>query len=112
MADAAKNDPAIAKRLKLFQFRVLEEFYDFKNDPDALSNRIDNPEYAEKLSFFQKKLEDWMVKYQDPALDAFRNRKSKEALEKFMEEQDKKVKRNTNTKTKTSKNKKKNKKKK
>ena len=50
MQQAAKNDPYITKRVKLFQYRVVEEFYDFENDPDALHNLIDDPRYKNDVN--------------------------------------------------------------
>ena len=36
MQELAKHDSGMADRLHLFQHRVPEEFYDYKNDPDAV----------------------------------------------------------------------------
>ncbi|MEL7338800.1 MAG: sulfatase-like hydrolase/transferase, partial [Planctomycetota bacterium] len=42
MKMVAETDPAIAKRLELFRHGVVEEFYDYQNDPDALVNLIND----------------------------------------------------------------------
>lgn len=88
MQAAAQHNPAIATRVKVFQYRVVEEFYDFENDPDALHNLIDNPKYTEQLDKMRKDLLAWMKRTKDPALQAFVNRTSPAALQKFMAEQD------------------------
>ena len=88
MKAAAPMDDSIAARVKLFQYRVIEEFYDFKNDPDGLHNLINNPDYKEELDKLRKEMLDWMKKTGDPAIDSFENRTSPEALKKFMTEQD------------------------
>ena len=44
MQAAAESDQAIAERIKLFRYRVPEEFYDLLNDPDCLNNLIHEPE--------------------------------------------------------------------
>lgn len=88
MQAAAKTDPKVADRVKLFQYRVVEEFYDFANDPDALYNLKDDPKYKKKLDNMRKELLNWMKHTDDPVLEAFENRNSPEALKKFMAEQD------------------------
>jgi len=84
MDEAAKTNPEIAERTKLFSYRVLEEFYDFENDPDALNNLIHEPDYADEVKNLRNALEKWMVEVEDPALDAFRNRASRQALDDLM----------------------------
>ena len=90
MKRAAKNDPLIRARVDHLQHRTVEEFYDLKKDPNSLNNLI-NPkdndsEYSKAITDLRKLLLDWMIKYKDPALTAFKNRQSAESLEKFMEE--------------------------
>lgn len=87
MQQAAQADKDIAARVELFSKRVPEEFYDFRNDPDALNNLIDNPEYSKQIESLQQILLEEMVKSDDPAVDAFRNRKTPQAVKKFMEAQ-------------------------
>jgi N-sulfoglucosamine sulfohydrolase len=87
MQQAAESDPAIAARVRLFQYRVVEECYDFANDPDAIVNLVDHPEYQDEVNRLRNELEAWMVEYDDLALHAFRHRDSPEALEAFMAEQ-------------------------
>ncbi len=88
MKAAAGTNESVAARVKLFQYRVVEEFYDFKNDPDALHNLIDDANYKEEIRNMRESLLNWMRKTSDPALEAFENRTSPQALSKFMAEQD------------------------
>jgi len=88
MKTAAPKDDSVAARVKLFQYRVLEEFYDFKNDPDGLNNLIDDPDYKKNIDEMRASMLDWMKGTNDPALQAFKNRTSPAALKKFMAEQD------------------------
>jgi len=88
MKVAAQNDDSVAGRVRLFQYRVIEEFYDFKNDPDGLHNLIDNTDYEKQINQMRKEMLEWMKKTGDPAINSFENRKSVEALKKFMEEQE------------------------
>ena len=74
MKKLANTDEAMAARLDLFEHRVLEEFYDYKNDPDALHNLVDNPKYAEELARHRKAMRKFMVESNDPLLDLFDRR--------------------------------------
>jgi N-sulfoglucosamine sulfohydrolase len=87
MQSACQQDRAVADRVRLFQYRVVEELYDFESDPDARINLIDDPRYATERSRLQAALEEWMVTYDDPALSAFRNRHTPEELSGFMADQ-------------------------
>jgi N-sulfoglucosamine sulfohydrolase len=88
MQDAGLTDSEIADRVRLFEYRVVEEFYDFENDPDALVNLVDHPDHQAELNRLRGELEEWMVEHGDPALDAFHNRTSQAALGDFMAEQE------------------------
>jgi N-sulfoglucosamine sulfohydrolase len=43
MKKAASENKKIEERVYMFQYRVVEEFYDFSTDPDALHNLINDP---------------------------------------------------------------------
>jgi len=88
MQAAAETDSQIAARVKLFQYRVVEEFYDFRNDPDGLHNVIDEPRHKQEIDTIRRDLLQWMKDTDDAALEAFENRNSPAALKKFMAEQD------------------------
>lgn len=87
MVEAAKTDPAIAKRVELFRHRVPEEFYDFRHDPDALHNLIDDPAYAVEIQRFRDRMLVAMSSYKDPALQPFRDRNNPGVKEEFMKQQ-------------------------
>ena len=72
MEDAAANDPELAARVNFFWFREPEEFYDYRNDPDALNNLIDDPKYADEIQRLKDALEEWMEDTNDPLLEEFR----------------------------------------
>jgi len=93
MQAAAKTDPKIAARVELFQYRIVEEFYDFANDPDALHNLSNDSKYKKELDKMREELLNWMKHTNDLALEAFENRNSPAALRKFMAEQDTKAQR-------------------
>ncbi len=88
MQAAAETNPQIAARVRHFQYRVVEEFYDFASDSDALHNLINDPKHRKEVEMMRKELLEWMRRTNDAALEALRNRKSPEVLKKFMAEQD------------------------
>lgn len=92
MNKAAETNPEIAKRVELYRHRVREEFYDFKNDPDGLNNLIDNPAYSDKVNEFRELMLKQMIKYKDPAYEAYRDRNKAGTIENFMKMQKEKAK--------------------
>jgi N-sulfoglucosamine sulfohydrolase len=84
MKKASADHPVIADRVHMLQYRVVEELYDLENDPDALHNLIDDPKYRDQADRLRGQLLEWMRATGDPALEAFEDRHSPEALERFM----------------------------
>lgn len=66
MQEAARSDPKIAERVKLFLYRVPEEFYDFEADPDALHNLIGDPRYKPEVERLRKLLREHLARTGDP----------------------------------------------
>ncbi len=93
MIKAAETDPEIAKRVELYKYRVPEEFYNFKNDPDGLINLVDDPKYAKELNKFRAKMLEMMEKYHDSSYQAYKERNEPDAIRNFMEAQKEKAKR-------------------
>lgn len=65
MEEAAGNDDAVRERVQLFLYRTREEFYDFRRDPHALTNRIDDAAYQEIVTRLKRELFDCMEKSGD-----------------------------------------------
>jgi N-sulfoglucosamine sulfohydrolase len=86
MQEAAENNEDIAARVVLFDHRVLEEFYDFENDPNALNNLIDEPGLQDEIAEMREALADRMKKTGDPALEAFLGREDPAKIDEFMEQ--------------------------
>lgn len=87
MQEAGTTDPDIAARVALFEHRVLEEFYDFEKDPDALHNLIADPHYQDEIAKMRGLLKARMTRTNDPALQAFIDRDNPAAIDAFMKQQ-------------------------
>jgi N-sulfoglucosamine sulfohydrolase len=68
MVAAAKDDPAVAARVKLFLYRVPQELYDWRKDPDALHNLADDPAFAKDLKRLRGEMRQKMKELSDPLL--------------------------------------------
>jgi N-sulfoglucosamine sulfohydrolase len=84
MIEAAKTNPDVAQRVKMFRYRVPEELYDLKNDPDCLNNLVDNAGFEDQRKKMQNQLHDWMRRTGDPLLAAFENRSSPKNLKSIL----------------------------
>ena len=69
MQKAAETNPEIAARVRLFEHRVNEEFYDFEKDPGALNNLIFDPRYQDEIEQMHRLLKKQMKKTNDEAWD-------------------------------------------
>jgi len=84
MAELAKIDEELAARYHVYQFRVPEELYDVRSDPDCLVNLIDAAEHQQELKRLRRILLDWMVETDDHMLDTFRKREDAGAREAYV----------------------------
>jgi N-sulfoglucosamine sulfohydrolase len=84
-ARLAQSDPDIRERFDFLMYRTVEELYDVRNDPNALNNLIDEPEYAELANELRGELAAWMEATNDYALEGFRLRDDLEGLRGFMD---------------------------
>ena len=71
MVSAAESDPAVAARVQYFQYRVPLEFYDYQQDPDALDNRIHDPDAKETIQAYALRLGEFMRATGDFALSDY-----------------------------------------
>ena len=89
--ELAAADPALGARHKLYQYRVVEEFYDVEHDPDCLKNLIDDPAHAAQRDQLRRDLEAWMVKTADPMLEVFRRREDSAFREAYVQTEERKA---------------------
>ena len=85
MIELAKNDKAMNERLNLYRYRVPQELYQVKRDPDCLQNLIDSSNNQKVKNKLQKLLEEWMVKTGDPILECFRKREDPAFVEAYVQ---------------------------
>ena len=85
MIELAKNDKAMNERLNLYRYRVPQELYQVKRDPDCLQNLIGSSNNQEVKNKLQKLLEEWMVKTGDPILECFRKREDPAFVEAYVQ---------------------------
>lgn len=81
MKVAGRSDTAIADRVRLFLYRVPEEFYDFETDPDALNNLIDDPAYKHEIGEMRRAMLATMESSDDPLTDVFKQQVLKQSME-------------------------------
>jgi N-sulfoglucosamine sulfohydrolase len=74
MQTAAKKNADIAARVKLFEYRVPEEFYNYTSDPAALHNLIDDKNQRERIAGFRQSMRARMKKIDDPVRAEFEKR--------------------------------------
>ena len=71
MQRAAKTDAGIAARVRLFQYRVPEELYDFVADPDARRNLVGDPAYRTVLQSMRGQMASELARAGDPDASLF-----------------------------------------
>ncbi len=73
MQQAAQNDPEIAERVKLFQYRQPEELYNYEQDPAAREDLSEDNGKREILVDLRNQLETIMAETDDPQLENYRS---------------------------------------
>ncbi|UCD29325.1 MAG: sulfatase [Planctomycetota bacterium] len=71
MVAEAQTDPEIAARVQFFEYRVVEELYDYEVDPCALNNLVDDPQHEQLLQQYRAEMLDKMESVNDPLADTF-----------------------------------------
>ena len=85
MIALAEEDEDMNRRLELYRYRVPEELYKVKKDPDCLDNMIHYPNEEKVRIKLEKLLEEWMVKTGDPILECFQKRDDAEFVEAYVQ---------------------------
>ena len=85
MIKLAEDDERMNERLELYRYRVPQELYHVKRDPDCLENLIHRPNHEKTKNKLMELLEEWMVQTKDPLLECFRNRDEPEFVEAYIQ---------------------------
>ena len=88
MVKRAANEPDVAKRLELFDHRVVEELYHVGKDPNCLRNEIDNPKLHEKLLELRSQLAARLAAMEDPIAPLLNAVDNTALREEFMAKED------------------------
>ena len=91
MVRRAENEPEIAARLRLFDHRVVEEFYDIENDPDCLVNLIDSDEHAHEVDALRTQLAESLAAMNDPVAPLIADVRNDSLRKEFMRAEDERV---------------------
>jgi len=76
----AQHDSKIRERLQFLNYRTVEILYDTLNDPYALNNLIDDPDYAEVANDLRARLKIWMEETNDYALEGYLVRNARNSI--------------------------------
>jgi N-sulfoglucosamine sulfohydrolase len=72
MKEAAASDADLARRVEFIIKRAPEEFYDLREDPYCLNNRIADPAQAGRIAEMRSMVGQQMERARDPLLEKFR----------------------------------------
>ncbi len=72
MVQAGEHDNAIAERVRHYLYRSPEELYDYKQDPDALDNRRDQPKSQCELHTARLALLEHLRQTEDPQSENYK----------------------------------------
>jgi len=85
MIKLAEDDEQMNERLESYRYRVPQELYHVKRDPDCLENLIHNPNHEKVKNKLMVLLEEWMERTNDPILECFRKRDDPEFVEAYIQ---------------------------
>ena len=71
MEEAAQHDPAIALRVEHLLYRIKEELYDYRQDPDALVNLAELPSSRSIIEKYRDLMLEQMRSTGDPELEGY-----------------------------------------
>lgn len=84
LAELAESNQDLAARLAMYRHRVVEEFYDVKEDPDCLINLVDSPRHQKLVQQQRSRLLSWMESSKDGMLAIYRDRENVEMREAYV----------------------------
>ena len=88
MVKRAKTEPEVARRLDLFDHRVLHELYDVANDPNCLHNLIDDSVKQPVIRELRGKLAKVLAEMNDPVAPLLADPTNTDLRTAYMEKED------------------------
>ncbi len=81
---AAENSPAIKKRSDFHKYRIMEELYHVRQDPNSLINLAYNNEFSDRLGEMKQLLVEWMKDTDHPALELMKDPYNEDLIAAYM----------------------------
>ena len=85
MWSQAETDHAVKRRVEFHKFRVVEEFYDYAEDPYAFDNLIHDMRYQSDIKNMKKRLQAWMEETNHPAVELMRDPLNQAKIDQYMQ---------------------------
>lgn len=82
--DAAETSPSIKKRSDFHKYRIIEELYNVRQDPNSLINLAYDEEFAGKISQMHELLVQWMEETEHPALELMKDPYNQKLIDEYM----------------------------
>ncbi|MFY0653492.1 MAG: sulfatase [Cyclobacteriaceae bacterium] len=82
---AAETSQFIKKRIDFHKYRIIEELYDVRQDPNSLNNLAYVDEFKERVAEMRKLLVNWIADTDHPALELMRDPYNKERIANYMD---------------------------
>ncbi|MDC0295343.1 sulfatase [bacterium] len=88
MQELSSEDADISRRLHLFDYRVLQEFYDIQSDSDCLENLIGYTEHKQKATTLRGRLKTELERIDDPVAVLLKESLDHQEIERYMNQED------------------------
>lgn len=82
--NAAETSQFIKKRSDFHKYRIIEELYNVRQDPNSYINLAYDNEFTENVKDMRQLLVNWMEKTKHPALELMKDPYNKELIAKYM----------------------------
>lgn len=84
MWEASMTNTSIRERTEFHKYRIREELYFVRDDPDAYVNLAALPEHRAQVEAMQRLLVQWMVENEHPALTLMKDPYNEDLISKYM----------------------------
>ncbi len=81
---ASDSIPSIKKRSEFHKYRIIEELYDVRQDPNSYNNLAYEKEFEQTITSMRKIMVEWMQETNHPALELMRDPYNKPLITAYM----------------------------